>query len=294
MKKKISLTSQGQRADMGPYIIYRILGNRYVDAVGPFVFLDHAVPIKHSRDEPLKKANGKGAHPHRGIATLTYILSGEAVHLDSKGHFAKVNSGGVQWMKAGNGIIHDEVVNVDARSGDLLTHALQFWINLPSKNKTEIPAYLPVMPDEVPQKELENNGGWLKVIVGEHEKLASKIPNYSKQFIYHIHLESGKRFSIDTEEGLEYAIFLPLNNVTVNDAEYKKGEFLLFDKDEGAIEISNSSGFASDIILFGGETYAEPIVAQGPFVMNTQQEISEAYNDFYEGKYGEIDYSLAN
>jgi redox-sensitive bicupin YhaK (pirin superfamily) len=294
MKKKISFTSQGQRADIGPHIIYRILGNRYVDAVGPFVFLDHAVPIKHSPDEPLKKANGKGAHPHRGIATLTYILSGEAVHLDSKGHFAKVNSGGVQWMKAGNGIIHDEVVNVDARSGDSLTHALQFWINLPSKNKAEIPAYLPVMPDEVPQKELENNGGWLKVIVGEYEGLASRIPNYSKQFIYHIHLGSGKRFSIDTDKGLEYAIFLPLNNATVNDAEYKKGEFLLFDKDEGAIEISNSSGSASDIILFGGEPYAEPIVAQGPFVMNTQHEISEAYADFYEGKYGEIDYSLAN
>jgi redox-sensitive bicupin YhaK (pirin superfamily) len=294
MKKKISLTSQGQRADIGPYIIYRILGNRYVDAVGPFVFLDHAVPIKHSADEPLKKANGKGAHPHRGIATLTYILSGEAVHLDSRGHFAKVNSGGVQWMKAGNGIIHDEVVNVDARSGDLLTHALQFWINLPSRNKAEAPDYLPVMADEVPRKELENNSGWLKVIVGEYEELASKIPNYSKQFIYHVHLESKKSFSIDTEEGLEYAMFLPLNNATVNDAEYKKGEFLLFDKDEGAIEISNSSGFASDIILFGGEPYAESIVAQGPFVMNTQQEISEAYNDFYEGKYGEIDYSLAN
>jgi redox-sensitive bicupin YhaK (pirin superfamily) len=294
MKKKVSFTSQGQRADIGPYIIYRIIANRYVDAVGPFVFLDHAVPIKHLPGEPPKKANGKGAHPHRGIATLTYILSGEAVHLDSKGHYAKVNSGGVQWMKAGNGIIHDEVVNVDARSGNLLTHALQFWINLPSKNKAEAPEYLPLMPNEVPQKELENNSGWLKVIVGEYEKLASKIPNYSKQFIYHIHLETGKRFSIATEKGLEYAAFLPLNNGTINDAEYKKGEFLLFDQDEGTIEISNNSGEANDIILFGGEPYTESIVAQGPFVMNTEHEISEAYNDFYEGKYGNIDYSLAN
>ena len=294
MKKKVSFTSRGQRADIGPYIIYRILGNRYVDAVGPFVFLDHAVPVKHAADEPVKKANGKGAHPHRGIATLTYILDGEAVHLDSRGHYAKVNSGGVQWMKAGNGIIHDEVVNVDAKSGNLLTHALQFWINLPSKNKAESPDYLPVMPEEVPQKKLDNNSGWLKVIVGEYRELASNIPDYSKQFIYHIHLESSKHFSIATEKGLEYAAFLPLNNGTINDAEYNKGEFLLFDKDEGTIEIDNSSGDAFDIILFGGEPYTEPIVAQGPFVMNTQHEISEAYKDFYEGKYGEIDYSLAN
>lgn len=294
MKKKVRFTSQGQRADIGPYIIYRIIANRYVDAVGPFVFLDHAVPIKHAPDEPAKKANGKGAHPHRGIATLTYILSGEAVHLDSRGHYAKVNSGGVQWMKAGNGIIHDEVVNVDATSGDLVTHALQFWINLPSKNKAEAPDYLPLMPNEVSRKELENNSGWLKVIVGEYEELASSIPNYSKQFIYHIHLENGKSFSIATKKGWEYAAFLPLNNGTINDAEYKKGEFLLFDKDEGTIEFSDNSGSATDFILFGGEPYTEPIIAQGPFVMNTQHEISEAYNDFYEGKYGEIDYSLAS
>ena len=294
MKKKIIFTTKGERADIPPYIIYRILSNQYVNAVGPFVFLDHAIPIKHAADEPRRKANGKGAHPHRGIATLTYILSGEAVHLDSRGHYAKVNSGGVQWMKAGAGIIHDEVVNVDAQANDLLTHALQFWINLPSKNKTEAPAYVPIMPGEVPQKDLENDSGWLKVIVGEYEGLASKIPNYSKQFIYHIHLEAGKSFSITTEKKLEYAAFLPLNNVTVNDTEYKKGEFLLFDKEEGTIEVNNNSGSAADIILFGGESYAEPIIAQGPFVMNTQHEISEAYNDFYDGKYGEIDYSLAN
>ena len=152
MKKKISFTTQGQRADIGEYIINRILPNRYADAVGPFVFLDHALPIKHSPDEPLKVVNGKGAHPHRGIATLTYILNGEAEHLDSRGHHAKVSSGGAQWMKAGNGIIHDEVVNVDPQTNDLLTHAFQFWINLPSKQKAEPPEYLPVQASEVPQQ----------------------------------------------------------------------------------------------------------------------------------------------
>src|SRR5258706_1271228 len=121
MKKKISFTSEGHRADIGPYQINRILPNRYANAVGPFVFLDHALPWKHSPGEPARKANGEGAHPHRGIATVTYMFNGEAVHLDSKGHFAKVQSGGVQWMKAGNGIIHYEVVNVDSNTQDLLT-----------------------------------------------------------------------------------------------------------------------------------------------------------------------------
>ena len=91
MKKKISFSTQGRRADIGQYVINRILPNRYADAVGPFVFLDHVLPAEHSPDEAFKSANGTGAHPHRGIATLTYILNGEADHLDSYGHRAACN-----------------------------------------------------------------------------------------------------------------------------------------------------------------------------------------------------------
>ena len=294
MKKKISFSSQGRRADIGDYIINRILPNRYADAVGPFVFLDHVPPAKHLPSEPLKTVNGTGAHPHRGIATLTYIFNGEADHFDSRGHHAKVGSGGAQWMKAGNGIIHDEAVNVDSQTGDLLTHAMQFWINLPPKNKVEQPEYLPVQAKEIPQQKLSDEKGWIKVIVGEYEKLASKIPNYSKQFLYHIHLEAGKHFLISTEAGLEYAVFLPLQNAVINDTEYDQGEFIEFDRDEGTIEFTNNSEVAIDIILFGGEKYTEPIVAQGPFVMNSQEEIVQAYRDFHTGKYGEINYNSKN
>src|SRR5258708_36315666 len=205
MYKKIRFTTQGKRADIGEYMINRILPNRYAEAVGPFVFLDHVLPVKHSPGEPHKVANGKAAHPHRGIATLTYILNGEADHRDSRGHHAKVRSGGVQWMKAGNGIIHDEVMNVDPQTNDLLTHAFQFWINLPSKNKAEPPEYLPIQANEVPQQKLSDERGWIKVIVGEFENLLSKIPNYSNQLLYHIHLETGKQFSVATENGWEYA-----------------------------------------------------------------------------------------
>src|SRR5438105_841641 len=164
MKKQISFTTKGQRADIGEYKIFRILPNRYADAVGPFVFLDHIPPVKHAPDEALKQASGTGAHPHRGIATLTYLIHGEAEHFDSKGHHAKVSSGGAQWMKAGNGIIHDEAVNVDSRANDLLTHGFQFWINLPAKNKAEPPQYLPLQANEIPQQQLSDNRGWLKVI----------------------------------------------------------------------------------------------------------------------------------
>lgn len=290
MKKKISFTSSGHRADIGEYKINRILPNRYADAVGPFVFLDHLMPAKHSPNEPINVVNGTGAHPHRGIATLTYILNGAADHFDSAGHHANVSSGGVQWMKAGNGIIHDEAVNVDADTDDLLTHALQFWINLPSKQKAEPPDYLPVQAKEVPKQMLENEAGWLKVIAGEYGDIVSKIPSFTKQFLYHIHLEGRKQFSLETGNEFEYAAFLPLNSAVINDIEYNMGEFIEFDRHEGTIVFSNNAKKSTDIILFGGERYGEAIVAHGPFVMNTQQEIAQAYTDFHAGKYGQIKY----
>jgi redox-sensitive bicupin YhaK (pirin superfamily) len=294
MKKKISFTTQGHRADIGDYAINRILPNRYAEAVGPFVFLDHLLPAKHAADELLKRVNGTGAHPHRGIATLTYIFNGEANHFDSNGNHAIVHSGGAQWMKAGNGIIHDEAVNIDSQTNDQLTHAMQFWINLPSKNKAEPPEYLPLQAKDIPQKKLNNETGWIKVIVGEYEELTSGIPNYSTQFLYHIRLEKGKQFSIQSQSGLEYATFLPLHDALINGIQYGKGEFIEFDRNDGIIEFSNNADEAIDIILFGGEKYVEPIMAQGPFVMNSQNEIAQAYRDFHNGKYGTINYNQTN
>jgi redox-sensitive bicupin YhaK (pirin superfamily) len=290
MEKSIRFSTQGSRADIGDITIHRMLPNRYANAIGPFVFLDHWGPTKHAADEP-RQTNGNGAHPHRGIATLTYVLNGEEEHFDSKGNYGKVRSGGVQWMKAGNGIVHDGNINVDREKDDLLTHGFQFWINLPAKNKIETAQHLAIQADEVPQQMLNGNIGWVKVIVGEYETLASKIPNYSKQFMYHFHLEAGKQFSLATESELEYAAVLPLHNALINDAEHKKGELIVFDQDEGTIEIKNSSMNAIDVILFGGAQYTEPIVFGGPFVMNSEPEIAEAYRDFHAGKYGKIDFA---
>lgn len=284
MKKKTSFSTKGQRADIGNLTIYRILANRYADAVGPFVFLDHVIP----RLNPPVMQSGTGAHPHRGIATLSYILEGEDEHFDSAGNYAKMYSGGIQWMKAGNGIIHDETLNADSTTGTNRIHGFQFWINLPSKNKAEKPEYLAIQHSEVPQKALPNESGWIKVIVGGYEELYSKIPNYSAQFLYHIHLESGKSFTIFMDEKVEVAAFLPTKNTILNDAQFGAGEFVEFDRNAGEITIDNSLQEATDILLFGGEPYTEPIVAEGPFVMNNKAEIAEAYRDFYAGKYGEI------
>lgn len=286
MKKKSSFSTQGQRADIGDLVIYRILANRYADAVGPFVFLDHIVP----KIQTAINKKGTGAHPHRGIATLTYILEGEDEHFDSAGNYAMVHSGGVQWMNAGNGIIHDETLNYDSKTDSKVTHAFQFWITLPSAIKAEKPAYLAIEGNEVPVKELENGTGWIKVIVGSFEDLSSEIPNYSAQFLYHIHLEPGADFTISFEDKVEVAAYLPTLPVLINDESFEAGNFIEFDRNTGDVELSNKQQEACDILLFGGETYLEPIIAEGPFVMNSKAEITAAYRDFHAGKYGVIDY----
>ncbi|HTA28059.1 MAG TPA: pirin family protein, partial [Bacteroidia bacterium] len=291
MKKKIIMSSKGHRADIGELTIARILPNWYSQAVGPFVFLDHVLPKIHPPKTSLKEVGHTGAHPHRGIATLTYVMNGEVEHTDSKGHRAKVNSGGIQWMKAGNGIIHEEALNIDPLTTDRLTHGFQFWINLPSKNKTEAPEYIPMQANEVPVKELNDSNGWLKIIAGEYDGQLSKIPAYTKQFLYHIHLDKGSQFSLSIKGGLECAAFLPLQNAIINGEQYGKEEFIEFDKEEGLIDISGTNEKPLDILVFGGEPYTEPFVSEGPFVMNTHLEIAEAYKDFYAGKYGDINQS---
>lgn len=286
MKKKSSFSTQGQRADIGDMVIYRILPNRYADAVGPFVFLDHIAPKMQTK----VNKEGTGAHAHRGIATLSYILNGEDEHFDSAGNYAMVHSGGVQWMNAGNGIIHDETLNNDSKTDSRLTHGFQFWINLPSKIKAEKPAYLAIEGNDVPLKTLPDNKGWIKVIVGAFEELSSVIPNFSEQFLYHIHLEPGAVFGINFADKVEVAAYLPELPGFINDERFNAGDFVEFDRIAGTLELRNENGNACDFLLFGGEHYAEPIAAEGPFVMNSKIEIANAYRDYYNGDYGKIDY----
>ncbi|WP_223808802.1 pirin family protein [Rufibacter hautae] len=163
-------------------------------------------------------------------------------------------------------------------------------MNLPAKNKAESPEYLAVQAQEVPQKELEQGKGWIKVVAGRYAELTSQIPSYSEQFIYHLHLEAGQQFSLATQGGLEYAAFLLESNVSINGDAYTAGEFIEFDRKDGAIDVYNPAEKAIDLIIFGGESYTEPIVAEGPFVMNSRTEIAVAYRDFFNGKYGEIVY----
>jgi len=195
------------------------------------------------------------------------------------------------WMKAGNGVIHNEAIGPDTKTSGKLMHGFQFWMNLPAVEKNKNPEYLAVQNEELPLVQLDNNAGTLKVVVGEYGGQSSKIPTYAKQYLFHIKLQAGKTFTLPTENGLEYAAFLPQQDLTISEVKYHLGDLVGFDDKDGDIKFTNHLETEAELIIFGGEKYTEPFVAQGPFVMSTREEIQQAHNDYMSGKYGEIVYN---
>jgi redox-sensitive bicupin YhaK (pirin superfamily) len=288
IKKKIRFSIHSQCGWLGEIKVQQVLPNKFAQAIGPFVLLEHILSYKQSSNGLHKGLVGKGSQPHRGIVMLTYILAGDVEYSNSLGNHAKLSSGGVHWTMAGKGIVHDEAVSAEFLVINPDISVVRFWINLPSKHKSEKPDYFSLQSSEIPKQELDDNVGWIKILSGEYGNTIAKIPCYSKEFLYHVHLEAGRQFSTMTEMRYEYASFLLANMAVVNGKGFQAGEFIAFTSLGEVIEIKNRSKTAIDILLFGGEPYNEPIVVEGNFVMNTPHEITQAYNDYYDGKYGQI------
>jgi redox-sensitive bicupin YhaK (pirin superfamily) len=288
IKKKIRISIRSQYAQLGEIEVQHVLPNEFAQAIGPFVYIEHFLSYKQSLNGLHNGLVDICSNPCRGIASLTYILAGEVEHLDSIGNHVKLLAGGVHWTNAGKGIVHSEVVRSEIRVTNPDISVVRFWVNLPSKHKSEKPDYFSLQSNEIPKNELDDIAGWVKIISGKYGNSIAKVPCYSKEFLYHVHLEAGKLFSITTDHEIECAAFLPSDKAVVNDIEIQAGKLVVFTSHGEIIEINNNSEIAIDIILFGGQPYNEPIVSDGFFVMNTPHEITQAYNDYYEGKYGQI------
>ncbi len=271
--------------------IYRSLPNRYTQAIGSMVLLDH-VPEHPIKAKEAEMPDGSFAHPHKGIATFTYLLEGSVHHIDSAGGEGIVHAGGIQWMKAGNGIIHDEFLPYEFQKSGGTLNSLQFWLNLPAKIKAEEPEYIAVQTKSIPEITLPNHKGRLKVLLGEYGTHHSIIPNYLEQFMYHVQLNPKQIFELSINDGWQYGIYVIKGEATIdNTVVVNKMELAeLFDLGTGA-QIKNDENDTLDIIIFGGEPYTEPAVPYGPFIMNTREEIGKAYSEYQKGKYGYIDYA---
>jgi len=288
VEKKVVAAIPAQPEKVGPLDIVRALPNHQTQAVGPVIFLDH-VPEKTLRPGELPAPDGSFAHPHRGIATFTYLLKGELIHFDSNGGHGLVKAGGVQWMNSGNGIVHDEIMPAELRAKGGEFSAFQFWVNLPAKNKAEAPDYMPVQASDLPTFDL-GNGVVLKVLLGEFDGQESPIPTFSEQFIWHLKIPGNGEANVATAEGQEYAGYLANGMAEIGGSSISAQEFFELGLSGSTIRVSNRSSAHIDVMIFGGEPYREPMVSHGPFVMNTASEIRQAYADFQQGRYGQINY----
>jgi redox-sensitive bicupin YhaK (pirin superfamily) len=303
MKKSIKNSWGGRNVKVADFLVNRLLPNEQIGKVGPFVFLDHIYPIVQKSQEPCpyKRLN---AHPHRGIATLTYLLSGSIQHFDSLNHEEVVDEGGGHWMKAGKGIVHEERPAPEFQRNGGILHAVQFWINLPSANKKEDPEYLALASGDIRETELPDNAGTLRVLLGKCGELISPVKTFLNEFNYHLKLNPKSEFLYGTKPDLEYAVFVPGDEIHVNGEVTGKSHLLVLPNDCPVIRLYNPGITDANVFIFGGGEYREPIVTEGPFVMNTCLEITHAYQDFLEGKYGTIsmgesddekkNYTLAN
>lgn len=287
--KQITSQHDVQPDQVGPFTIARAVPNAAVQFVGPIMLLDHLPPRDIAPGE-IPNPDGSFAHPHLGIVTFTYVLEGALAHADSTGGHGIIDAGGVQWMKAGNGIVHDEMIPADLRQNGGTLHSFQFWINLPAKNKAEPAEYLPIPAEDLPVAALPSGRAHLKVLLGTYDGYTAPISTFAEEFIWHVRIESTGSAKVDLPKGLHVAGFLPVQDAVVSGTQISAQRSFVLSEEGTEIEILNPSADPLDVLLFGGKPIADPVAIRGPFVMNTEAELTEAFREYRAGNYGQITY----
>jgi len=252
--------------------------------LSPFLLLDYAAPHKFL---PGKERRGVDAHPHRGFETVTVAYQGELEHRDSIGGGGKIGAGDVQWMTAGGGIIHEEFhSNEFTRQGGML-EMVQLWVNLPAKHKNAKAGYQTLLKAQIPTVALPQDAGTVRVIAGEYQAHRGPAHTFTPINLWDVNLRADQSAELPLPDG-HTTIFLVLQgDVMANDERpVDAGDLAIFDRAGDGITVKAKTD--ARLLVMDGEPIDEPIVGQGPFVMNSQAEIQQAFEDYKLGRMGEI------
>ena len=255
-------------------LIQRVVGQQAHD-LDPFLMVDEI-----RSDDQADYVGGFPAHPHRGIETLTYMLSGGFVHQDNLGHRAELSNGGAQWMSAGRGIIHSEMPLIHQG----LLHGFQLWINLPAAQKMKNPEYRQATARELPQLKLAS-GGLVRAFAGhwtlEGHTLGSPLAGMAAGArALDVQLPAGAQLSLDVPAA-DTVLAYVYQGVLLAGLPIQKGQLARFGKGEQITLTAGADGVR--LLLLAGTPLAEPIAQHGPFVMNTEAEIRQAIADYRNG-----------
>lgn len=264
-------------------ITYSPLPVGSLDQIDPFLFLNHHGPQKYPPDN-----NGLpfGPHPHRGMETVTFILAGDIMHKDSSGHENTIQAGGVQWMTAGSGLIHAEVSSTDFKKEGGNLEILQLWVNLRANQKMTKPFYKGLQSKDIPEISYPN--ATIKLISGIWDQNNGAFESMNNVHLSLLYLEPDGELSLEVPLDENVLFYIIKGDIIVNGKLADSRQLIHFNNDSELITIEASS---DTIILFGyAKPFNEPVVAQGPFVMNSKEEIAEAYYDYRSGKFGSWNY----
>ncbi|GED22912.1 pirin family protein [Halomonas halmophila] len=252
--------------------------------ISPFLLLDHAGPYSF---EPASQPRGVGQHPHRGFETVTLVYAGELEHRDSSGGGGRIAEGDVQWMTAGAGIVHEEFHSeaLTAQGGRM--EMAQIWVNLPARFKNVSPAYQTLHQADIPSVPLEHEAGVVRVVAGDYLGEKGPAHTFTPLNMWDIRLSMGKEAGLHVPEGHTTLLVVLEGTVLVNGETLVRDESVVaFERkgEEVCLEANNNA----KLILLSGEPIDEPVVGYGPFVMNSEEEIRQAFSEFQGGRFGAL------
>lgn len=254
--------------------------DRAAAALSPFLLLDHAGPARFT---PTTEKRGVGVHPHRGFETVTIVYEGEVEHHDSAGNGGHIGPGDVQWMTAASGILHEEYHAPDfARRGGTFEVA-QLWVNLPARDKMAPPGYQTLLARDIPSVAL-GSAGTLRVIAGECDGQRGPARTFTPINVWDVRLNAGADATLVVPPSHNLVLAGLKGTVLVNDTDtVAPDEFALFERGTGEVRLRADQD--AKLLLLSGEPLNEPIAGYGPFVMNTREEIQQAFADYHAGRF---------
>jgi redox-sensitive bicupin YhaK (pirin superfamily) len=262
-------------------VTYTVMPSGNLMNIDPFLFLNH-----HGYQEYSPHNHGLpfGPHPHRGMETVTIILDGDIMHRDSTGNESVIEAGGVQWMTAGRGVLHAEVSSDEFKRTGGPLEILQLWTNLPSRLKMTEPRYIGLQKDKIPAVVMDDGKVTVNVIAGDWQQIPAAFSTLVPLTLRTVFFEQGGKLSVDVAHGENVLLYVIRGEVLVNGSLARMHQLVQFERDGIGVSMEAQ---ADSIVLFGHAVpLGEPVVAEGPFVMNTAEEIAEAYQDYRDGKFG--------
>jgi redox-sensitive bicupin YhaK (pirin superfamily) len=252
--------------------VHRTLGTPALRRLDPFLMLDH-----FSSDDPDDYIAGFPDHPHRGFITFTYTIDGHMQHQDSMGNKGDLRSGGAQWMKAASGVIHSEM----PQQSNGLMRGFQLWINLPAKEKMTDPVYQEFSPGAIP--EIHEGGVHVRLLAGEYGSKRGVIddPRTDVQYL-DVVLDPGAIFARDLANSYNAFVYVYEGSATTGAATLPQHSLAVLGEGDQVEIVAGEAG--ARFILVAGKPIGEPVVQYGPFVMNTQAEIEQAFRDYQAGQ----------